>query len=68
MSFWIDIAPFSCTEARMTDASANLIALLWRIVIAGVVIAGRLALDRLAFRGTVHRQRRGRRSYRSGMP
>jgi hypothetical protein len=68
MSSVIDIAPFSWTEARMTDASANLIAMVWRIVIAALVIAGRLALDRLAFRGTVHRQRRGSRSYQPRRP
>lgn len=68
MSFAADVAPFSGMEARMTDAGANLIAMLGRIVIAGVVIAGRLALDRLAFRGTVHRQRRGRRSYQIRSP
>ena len=44
----------------MTEANANFIAMFWRIVIAALAIVGRLALDRLAFRGTVRRQRRGR--------
>lgn len=43
----------------MTEANAHVIAVLWRIMIAALVIAGRLALDRLAFRGTIRRHRRG---------
>jgi hypothetical protein len=46
-------------EVRMTEANAHVIAVLWRIMIAALVIAGRLALDRLAFRGTIRRHRRG---------
>ena len=68
MSLAIENAPFSSVEARMTDATATVIAMLWRIVVTGLVIAGRLALDRLAFRGTVHRQRRGRRPFQPQRP
>jgi hypothetical protein len=43
----------------MIEANAHVIAVLWRVVVAALVIAARVALDRLAFHGTIRRRRRG---------
>jgi len=42
----------------MTEQSANIIAVAWRVVITALVVLGRLALDRLSVRGQTRRVRR----------
>jgi hypothetical protein len=44
----------------MTDSNPDVPTLVWRVVIACLVVLARLALDRLAIRGQPRRSRRAR--------
>jgi len=48
---------FSVEDTRMTETNPNVIAVVWRVVIAACVVLARLALDRFAVRGQARRSR-----------
>jgi hypothetical protein len=46
---------FSGEDTSMMETNSNVIAVVWRVLIAACVVMGRLALDRFAVRGQLRR-------------